>query len=174
MVKISFFLSIGREFIIMRWLNSMYRGFLLEVTFELSRMCVYFTYKICIHIPNQKFDSSRISVPCAIETRKYHRGASVPKKIWPLPGTKYHCQRTKNRDFRQLTRLQWKNVNHIAGGVVQVHCSNSYNAKYARRATSNQFWPVNYVWGNSWNFCTHRVICFMFTDKRYNIRSAKA
>ena len=41
-----------------------------------------------------------------IETRKYHRGASVPKKIWPLPGTKYHCQRTKNRDFRQLTRVQ--------------------------------------------------------------------
>ena len=68
-----------------------------------------------------------------IETRKYHHGASVPKQ-----GTKYHCQRTKNRDFQQLTRVQWKNVNHIAGGVVQVHCRNSYNAKYARRATSNQ------------------------------------
>ena len=84
-----------------------------------------------------------------IETRKYHRGASVPKQIWPLPGTKYYCQRTKNRDFRQLTRVQWKNVNHIAGGVVQVHCSNSYNTKYAPRATSNQFWPLNYVWRNS-------------------------
>ena len=42
----------------------------------------------------------------AIETRKYHRGASVPKQIWPLPGTKYHCQRTKNGDFRQLTLVQ--------------------------------------------------------------------
>ena len=73
-----------------------------------------------------------------IQTRKYHRGASVPKQIWPLSGTKYHCQRTKNRDFQQLTRVQWKNVNHIAGGVVQVQCRNSYNAKYARRATSNQ------------------------------------
>ena len=41
-----------------------------------------------------------------IETRKYHRGASVPEKIRPLPGTKYHCQRTKNRDSRQLTRVQ--------------------------------------------------------------------
>ena len=41
-----------------------------------------------------------------IESRKYHRGASVPNQIWPLPGTKYHCQHTKNRDFRQLTRVQ--------------------------------------------------------------------
>ena len=81
-----------------------------------------------------------------IGTRKYHRGASVPKKIWPLPGTKYHCQRTKNRDFRQFTRVQWKNVNHIAGGVVKVYCSNSYHAKYARRATSNQFWPIKVLW----------------------------
>ena len=44
--------------------------------------------------------------PKTIETRKYHRGASVPKQIWPLPGIKYHCQRTKNRDFQQLTRVQ--------------------------------------------------------------------
>ena len=115
---------------------------------------------LCFSILVLYFSSVSVSVPlydlyhlyvvskkCTIETRKYHRGASVPKQIWPLPGTKY-CQRTKNRDFRQLTRVQWKNLNHIAG-VVQIHCSNSYNAKYARRATSNQFWPLNYVWRNS-------------------------
>ena len=58
------------------------------------------------YIPNQMFDAIKVSVLCNIETRKYHRGASVPKQIWPLPGIKYHCQRTKNRDFQQLTRVQ--------------------------------------------------------------------
>ena len=47
-----------------------------------------------------------VKIRKGIETRKYHHSASVPKKIWPLPGTKYHCQRTKNRDFRQLRRVQ--------------------------------------------------------------------
>ena len=87
------------------------------------------TLKISIfHSISQSEESTLFFV--LIETRKYHRGASVPKQIWPLPGTKYHCQRTK--------KVQWKNVNHIPGGVVQVHCRNSYNAKYARRTTSNQ------------------------------------
>ena len=31
--------------------------------------------------------------------------------------------------FGNLRECSEKNVNHIAGGGVQVHCSNSYNAK---------------------------------------------
>ena len=91
-----------------------------------------------------------IIIATIIDEKKYHRGnysTIVPKQVWPLPRTKYHCQYRKFRDFPQLTRVQWKNVNHIAGWVVQIHCTNSYNAKYAQRARSNQFWPL--LWQNA-------------------------
>ena len=123
-------------------ISSWKQSFWNEVPYTRVEQGTYSTESKTLSLPWPALRYHSQNIPSAIETRKYHRGASVPKQIWPLPGTKYHCQCTKNRDFQQLTRVQGKNVNHIAGGVVQVHCRNSYNRKYARRARSNQLCVV--------------------------------
>ena len=51
---------------------------------------------------------------------------------------------------------------------MQIHCSNSYNAKYARRLRNYKFWPLSYVRGDGKNCCKHTVIRFMFANKRNN------